>query len=291
MTSSDVIFTGNITFDSNRATNGGALRFCDSSAMFLNLNTTVLFQNNYAHQVEGAIFAQEACLSQPKACFFQPVAKYNTQTTALSTEYNIILISINNTAGVAGDAIYGGEIDECYTYTKFRSSSGNTSYFLSSEVFNATFTFDDEGKKAISSEPNRVELCENSTDFSNGIIPGRRFTISVVAVGQRFGIAPAIITAELADSHSNITLTQIIHPTPTRECANISFILQTTQVGTTFEFMLQVQRNSPQPRKQNKKNITAFIKPCPWGFILSADTHSCECLAPMSITMPVTFTH
>ena len=115
MTASEVIFTGDIIFDNNTATNGGALRFCDSSTMFLNPNTTVIFKNNSATQVGGAIFAQEACLAEPKACFFQPAVKDNTLVTDLSTAFQIILYFINNTAGLAGDAIYGGDIDNCYT--------------------------------------------------------------------------------------------------------------------------------------------------------------------------------
>lgn len=118
MTSSSIIFTGHFDFDNNTATSGGALRFCDSSAMFLNNNTRVNFRNNHAKQVGGAIFAEEACLAEPKACFFQPVVTSNALVTELSTAYGIKLHFANNTAEVAGDAIYGGEIDHCYTYTK-----------------------------------------------------------------------------------------------------------------------------------------------------------------------------
>lgn len=72
MTSSDVIYSGDILFDSNTAVNGGALRFSDSSAMFLNNETCVTFKNNHANQTGGAIYVQDSCLDKLKPCFFQP---------------------------------------------------------------------------------------------------------------------------------------------------------------------------------------------------------------------------
>ena len=288
-TASDVIFTGDITFDNNTATNGGALRFCDSSAMFLNPNTTVIFKNNFARQMGGAIFAQEACIAEPKSCFFQPAVKDYTPVANLSAYHQIALNFSNNTAGSAGDAIYGGDIDNCFTYTKFESSNGTMSYFLSSEVFNTIFSLDE---KEISSEPYQVELCETErelglsrilTDYNIGpIIPGKSFKIGVVAVGQRSGITPAFITAELVGDNHNTTITQIIHPsTTTKQCTYLNVTLQTTQVETTVELALKVQGSSSQAQNRNidhhKRNVTLFIGSCPWGFRLDETRRVCVC--------------
>ena len=289
MTASDVIFTGNITFDNNTATNGGALRFCDSSAMFLNPNTTVIFKNNFARQVGGAIFAQEACLAEPKACFFQPAVKDTTPVTDLSTSYQITLNFINNTAGSAGDAIYGGDIDNCYTYTKFKTSNGTESYFLSSEVFNTTFSLKQE---EIASEPYKVEFCEAGTDHGyynivttldlGTITPGKAFNVGVVAVGQRLGISPAVITAESLSGDSNTTITQTVDPvTPGKRCTYLNVTLQTTQVETTVELALKVQGSSSQAQNWNinrhKRNLPLFIGSCPWGFRLDETRRVCVC--------------
>ena len=286
MTASDVIFTGDITFDNNTATNGGALRFCDSSAMFLNPNTTVIFKNNFAKQAGGAIFAQEACLAEPIACFFQPAVKDNTLVTDLTTSYQIALIFINNTAGSAGDAIYGGDIDNCYTYTKFKTSNGTESYFFSSEVFNTTFSLN-EGE--IASEPYKVVSCEAEMDLDfYTVIPGKNFNIGVVAVGQRSGIAPAIITAELDyDINPNATITQMVQPTtPTKHCTYLNFILHTIHIGTTVELTLKVQRSSSQTQNRNidhyKKKFSLFVGPCPWGFTLNELKHECVCSVSFS---------
>ena len=289
MTASDVIFTGNITFDNNTATNGGALRFCDSSAMFLNPKTTVVFKNNFARQVGGAIFAQEACLAVPKACFFQPIVKGNTPVANLLTSYQITLTFTNNTAASAGDAIYGGEIDNCYTYTRLVSSNRSVSYFLSSEVFN-TITFG-LSEEAIASEPYKVKFCrtdvdfgsfETALDFGTTIVPGKAFNIGVVAVGQRLGIAPAVITAELAGENPNAIITQTVRPTtPTKRCTYLNLTLRTIHVETTVELVLKVQGSSSKSQTSNidrhKRNLTIFVEPCPWGFTLNKIQRECVC--------------
>ena len=56
---SNIIFEGNITFRNNTGTNGGALFFCEDSAMFLRNDTSIHFIDNHALRSGGAIYAQE----------------------------------------------------------------------------------------------------------------------------------------------------------------------------------------------------------------------------------------
>lgn len=122
------------------------------------------------------------------------------------------------------------------TATLIQSSSESASYFLSSEVFNETFLGLDSS--SVSSEPYIVALCNVSAKdlLENGVIPGKPFNIGVVAAGQRSGISPATITAEVADGYPDIFITQLSHQTSTRECANISLVVQTTHVESTLSF-------------------------------------------------------
>jgi hypothetical protein len=126
LSSSDVVLAGDTQFDGNRATYGGALRLCDSCTMFVSSKTRVILRNNHAYKMGGAIYAQDnyMYLDQPTACFFQLAVKDNSLITDLLSIYHINVTFADNTAGVAGDAIYGGDIYNCYTYTKFRNSSG-----------------------------------------------------------------------------------------------------------------------------------------------------------------------
>jgi hypothetical protein len=289
MTASQVSFTGNITFDNNTGTNGGALQFYDSSVMFLYPNTLVTFKNNIAKQVGGAVFAQDTHLVEPRACFFQPVVEDDISIKNLSTYQRIALILTNNAAGVAGDAIYGGKIDKCRTFARLRNSEGNLSHYLSSAVFNATFNFDGQGSKAVSSEPYKVEFCadselpasqETNTDWIM-LFPGKEFQVNVTAVGQRAGTAPA--TVELTLNNPNFTITPALHSTLTNGCTSVTATVRTIHVNATLILTVKVRKSSVQSQQCSndsyKKKL--HVESCPWGFFLNKSEGSCDCLAKL----------
>lgn len=45
---SNIMLTGNLTFENNTAVNGGAIKFCDTSIMFIKNNTHISFVGNQA---------------------------------------------------------------------------------------------------------------------------------------------------------------------------------------------------------------------------------------------------
>ena len=276
MTQSNVIFNGDTLFANNKAYNGGALKFCYLSVIFLNNGTKLTFENNHALQTGGAIFAQDSCLDQPKACFFQPIVSDNTSAERLRGF--VELHFANNTAEVAGDAIYGGEIETCFTFTKFmdNSSSGKASYFNSQSVFNAIFSGLPNDNASVSSDPYKVEFCGMS-NHTLSVIPGKTFHIGVVAQGQLSGKAPAIITAELYNNSGSFTL--IYKSSSTRDCRNLSFILETENIGTSVQLILSVQKKIPQKHilESDGENVTLTVEQCPWGFALQ--TGKCDCIA------------
>ena len=103
---SNVIFEGNITFRNNTGINGGALFFCEDSAMFLRNDTSIHFIDNHALHSGGAIYAQDQCLTDPYMlykCFF---LYEGPQTIHLQFK--------NNTAYYAGNVLYGGIVHEKY---------------------------------------------------------------------------------------------------------------------------------------------------------------------------------
>ena len=276
MTQSNVIFNGDTLFANNKAYNGGALKFCYLSVIFLNNGTKLTFENNHALQTGGAIFAQDSCLDQPKACFFQPIVSDNTSAERLRGF--VELHFANNTAEVAGDAIYGGEIETCFTFTKFmdNSSSGKASYFNSQSVFNAIFSGLPNDNASVSSDPYKVEFCGMS-NHTLSVIPGKTFHIGVVTQGQHSGRAPAIIIAKLSRESNSSSLFQVKYSTPIRDCRNLSFTLETEDVGTTMELTFSVQQRIPQSHRLSvKRSVSLSVLSCPWGFEL--ETGKCVCL-------------
>ena len=101
----------------------------------------------------------------------------------------------------------------------------------------------------------------------------------MIAVGQRSGITPAIIAAELVSDDSNTTITQTVHPTaPGTRCTYLDLTLQTMKVETTVELALKVQGSSSQTQNWNsKRNFTLFVGSCPWGFRLDETQGLCVC--------------
>ena len=283
MTSSNVIFKGDVEFNNNKATYGGALRFCALSAMFLDKGTSILFRSNHAYEMGGAIYVQEACSEQLKPCFFQPIVEDGSLVTNLSTQYRINLTFAANTAGIAGSALYGGKIDDCYTYAKFKNRQRHASHYLSAAVFNETFKGYRPGQ--ISSCPIDLNFCGESEYLNEGIaipvIPGQSFNVSVVAVGQRLGITPAIVTTDLTgDNRQNSTITQSrpVLRTSASKCTNLTVTLLTTLVGNDVEVVLKVQRNCPFSDINGTSTVFAVsVQPCPWGLALNIDTGKCEC--------------
>ncbi len=78
--SSDVTLSGNTTFSNYRGEKGAALSLYHSF-MILNYDARVVFQDNHADDVGGAIFVYDA-KSNGIWCFFQP-GDYNVEEAAL----------------------------------------------------------------------------------------------------------------------------------------------------------------------------------------------------------------
>ena len=95
--------------------------------IFLQLHngTKVTFINNRT-QKGGAIYAQQDCLDTAPACFFQSALNH---TVHIEDFANFMTVKfVNNSASEAGDAIYGGSVDVCYTLKAF-SYNGTFSFF------------------------------------------------------------------------------------------------------------------------------------------------------------------
>ena len=164
---SNVILEGKILFDGNHAMNGGGLRFCETSRMYIRNNTHIKFYNNHAEYAGGAIYVQQQCLEAVLPCFFQLDIPNFTNITDL--EKWMSLTFVNNTAEYAGSVLYGGTINFCYTYLRFKYH-GRSSYYYSSRIFNEVFDVTQQhGNSCISSDPFGVCLRNESGYFNCSI--------------------------------------------------------------------------------------------------------------------------
>ena len=292
---SNVQFSGSVIFANNSALHGGALNFCQSSKMYLPVGSVHIdFINNSATSTGGAIDVKEECTERIPPCFFQPGYQKNVKFSDL----NATIRFINNTANLAGDAIYGGQIDRCYMITYytdliFKKHHSQTAF---EKIFNLTQQ-NDITKSTISSSPFGACFC-NATDAMiddlhcgnityGRVSPGQTVSIGVAAVGQRNGTVPiSSVYFEFSNIfYESSNTTQLIINNafqanrPRARCNILNSILYSNLKSATFK--LAIQQASPieiSYVNYEPSYLTVLIKECPWGFILSSTPpYKCDC--------------
>ena len=272
------VFIGRCAFRHNTAKSGGALIGSTSMCYFFP-NSSVNFEDNYAFQRGGAInhlddpfyncFLLSTLFEKTKLlipCFYQ---------IPLKSGPPVELVFTNNTAGEAGDSLYGGAIDHCLTYSIEGAEIGYDMFDLLSTITGNSTT------SSVSSDPFRVCPCINnqpdcsSLSIKRETYPGATFLISAVGVGQRNGTVPAVVRAELGmTSQAKIDNFQKV-----QEIAQHCSILHYTIYphATLEEVHLELYAEGLCPRLGDP--LKAFVKllKCPAGFAMSESKNSCLC--------------
>ena len=283
---SSLVLEGHILFEGNQAINGGALRFCDTSLVYIMNNTHIMFRNNHANEAGGAIYAQQRCLESSPPCFFQPVALDFTHISDLKQWMSLSFD--NNTASYAGDGLYGGTIDYCFTYRIFKNHSNHSNYRHSSEIFDAIFDFTQQpGISNISSDPYGVCLCDESGHrkcsiksyrFPKSVYPGEMFNISATTVGQRHGVASASIKANVTRSH-NISRQIKQYQNTSSRCVTLTYVLLSRNETESLE--LTVERSILSQNtffyRYRPFGVIVSLSRCMWGFKPKHDPPYCDC--------------
>ena len=272
------VFMGRCTFRHNVARSGGALIGSTPKCYFFP-NSSVHFENNYAFQRGGAInhlddpfyncFLLSTLFEKTKLlipCFYQIPSK---------TEPPVELVFTNNTAGEAGDILYGGAIDHCLTYSIEGAELGYDMFDLLSTITDNSTT------SSVSSDPFHVCPCINnqpdcsSLSIKRETYPGATFLISAVGVGQRNGTVPAVVRAKLGmTSQAKIDNFQKV-----QEIAQHCSILHYTiyPLASLEEVHLELYAEGPCPRLGDPLKAFVKLRKCPAGFAMSESKNSCLC--------------
>ena len=141
------------------------------------------------------------------------------------SDLNATLQFINNVANLAGDAIYGGQIDRCYMITYFTDFIFKLHH--SQKAFDKIFNLKQQNnitKSTISSSPfgacfcntrsiDKIDTlyCSNITYYGR-VSPGQTVSIGVAAVGQRNSTVPvSSVYFEFSNvQYGNDSTTQLI---------------------------------------------------------------------------------
>ena len=289
---SNLNFHNDIRFVNNRADYGAALKVCEGSTIFLHKRSNVHFINNSA-LMGGAVYAQQACMDTAPSCIFQPVLRENVSIEDFNS--SLALTFANNSANFAGDAIYGGSLDRCYTLAKYSfNGTSSGSYFNYPEIFRKIFNMTGQlGPSWVSSNPRGVCFCGDNEKIPQKyhcrtnhpvveVYPGARFTISAVVVGQFNGTTIGTIDAKL--SEGNGKLIKHHETEQSRGCVNLTYSIVlfkktlskfTLELNTTTGVMAVNSNLKPFPI-----NYSVSLVPCPLGFELIVEpsgNYKCGC--------------
>ena len=286
-------FEGENVFKENTASrDGGGLLLTSDSRYYLHPNTTISFANNTAMQNGGAIkvdvsnqlvYCRETSLSFTlNECFFQLNSNTNIKFYGQLHNFNVRMNFNNNTAGDGGGDIYGGAVDNCELQSvhteccDFQSSGNVLDCIITGDCYMAPETLD------VSSDPLRICLCKNneancdSSSITKRAYPGGKFTVSVIALGQRNGNVSAVIQADLTQRNIEFDTFQYKQNT-NNMCTDIEYTVFSSESVEPIQENITLYAQGPCPREGRSLEIKVKILQCPHGFELSNNRRKCIC--------------
>ena len=270
--------------NNNSPGNGGGMWISEGVA--LSSNTTVFFLNNTAKGVGGAIYSSS--VMNP---LLSVIYKYKPCTLAVS-EDNFKPLFLNNTAGLGGDNIYGGNYWSCCDWVTYSSNPFCTRgyspsiwwYFSKMVHCSDNKLFKSFQQKPISSlvtsHPLGVCICNEDSAINCStrsvdrlIYPGQSISLSLATVGVCGGISPG----ELVTSNSSMTevvLLNVSQATSGRNCIKFGY-----KVYSQFTNGSIFLRHAINPGERILSDFSLMVNvtflPCPVGFTLSSK--ACQC--------------
>ena len=269
-----IYFTGHNIFINNNPTygKGGALELYYSTFQ-ISAPDTIKFINNTASLFGGAIYSSSESVGTQVRCFFQ----INDPNGTLLNP-NTSMYFDGNSAGLAGSAIYGGSIDDCWLDCDLIHNY-NCSSLTSGRIFDSVSTFVNinASTSLISSDPYQLCPCENgqpncSQDFIPDVIntyPGQKANISLALVGQRNGFSPGTVVM-LKPTYTS----QVIAKT----CADFTIQLQGFDDHTLmYSYAVLYAYSAFLDGIFNVNTWQVILRLCPYGFLFNPSTLYCDC--------------
>ena len=303
---SNITLSGNVLFSNNTAVFGTAFILAQGSIISLVRNTNVIFEKNYATNAGGVFYiglndySYHGDTSSYRKCFLNtPVDRSQIQFTF-----------VNNSAGLGGDILYGGQVAFAL--------DGDWNCLESFENI-STITAYQNDFSSISSKPSRVCFCNESRipdcmifsyTKTHSFYPGQNVSISAVTVGQNFGtVAGSVYAQYFKRSHTDNLLeldgSQKVQSVTQKSCNKLFYTLSSPKDITNLILVLTVQetvvsseyneifsnqtkslfqrsyhtsRFQPLLYSNNPVYVNISILPCPVGFMLTSDPpFKCDC--------------
>ena len=299
--STHISIQGTLKFTNNSASVGGALSLSGKSKLIIHKHTQLIFTENHANVIGGAIFFEDSEVKSQchnifsLRCFkpesTEPLAicsesfesmidcfiEFNADIPFNISTSNISILFFFNFAGKSGTAIYGGSLDKCRLHlsTGFQDKTGNkigeAGVYDENplQIFLEIFIIDNM-TSAISSDPLRICFCNNGIPDCEksetvSTVRGKQFTLSAVTVGQGNYTVPSLIKADFNDAGSEVQLSILQRVQDTGyNCTDISYRIFTTQ-----DFLTLVLFPDGPCRDTGiaRCEVSVSFLPCPDGFV------------------------
>ena len=261
----------------NKSTNlGGGVYMGLECTFTILINTNVHWMNNHA-TLGGAIYVFDGsplsyCMTHvpSEECFFQLQLPGQNLSSI-----NVQLVFTNNSADIAGNALYGGVIDNCKLIDLDSYTSG--------ELFDTTFhvDIDDNTTSNISSHPLKICHCENNLpncseseyNVPYAVYPGDTVHISVVVVGQRDGIVPSTVRSVINQPESSLHILDSQYLQQANTCTILNYTVFSLSQYVSMELHAE---DSPCVSDYLEVSVN-LSQTCPPGFNISKSAKSCVC--------------
>ena len=226
---------GNVSFTNNfTPSNGGALYLYLSTVIFQAM-ANITFLNNTALGKGGAIYIIDDPLrAKCRLTFDDPDGNLSSP--------GIQIFIDNSSAGIAGNVLYGGNVEECnFDCSTAPHYCDPNNYVSLKDIFDATTTLGQNNgnwSAMISSDAAGVFHCANDsvvfdTPLPISAYPGKKVNISITTVGQLYGASPDIVTYLKCD------LDLMSCPNPNINCGFTNCTtpsLKTTDIHPTHQY-------------------------------------------------------
>ena len=190
---STAFLQGNITLTNNSGLNGGGMALYSNSFIVLDYSTRLRISNNFAAMFGGGIYVSPDIILYDTPSFRRAV--YFCFVSSVSKGVQPLLEVTRNSAKNSGQDLYGAYLEKCIPPLFNGKTTLKVSEFINvHSMCNQTI---------ISSDPVRLVLCNdscvntNEEDMTHVIpqhFPGQEFNFTVAAIGEQFGLTPAIIS-------------------------------------------------------------------------------------------------
>ena len=302
-------FVGNSSFTANTAARGGG-EYLVNSFNLLSHDASVTMDSNNATEYGGAVYVKDsdpisycfADITNLERCFYQVDGSFETSSNyillilsdpaalkdylqsnestahAIRALLNIGIHFHNNYAQRAGNAVYGGSVENCAISLGYK-----TNFVEDSVSFNWHIPNFELEPNSVSSDPFQVCLCKDGFPNCNTseselmrVYPGQLIKLPVVATGQRDGIVPAVVRAMFNSMHENVSLapfqdTQNVNNT----CTELDYQVHSSATNSSGTLVLYA--DGPCSTDGKLLVISLEFLDCPRGFSLNPSEGTCEC--------------